>query len=80
MRGQVMAVYLLVANLIGLGLGPTVLAATTDYVFGADEAIGQAIALCGAVLCPVGALLLWLGLSAIRREILGQMDAADGRS
>ena len=45
MRGQVMAVYLLVANLIGLGLGPTVLAATTDYVFGADEAIGQAIAL-----------------------------------
>ena len=75
MRGQVMAVYLLVANLIGLGLGPTVLAATTDYVFGADEAIGQAIALIGAVLCPLGALILWSGISAIRTEIDQQLQA-----
>ncbi|MEQ8690065.1 MAG: MFS transporter [Pseudomonadales bacterium] len=72
MRGQVTAIYLLVANLIGLGLGPTVLAMTTDYVFGADEAIGQAIALCGAVLCPLGALILWSGLKRIRTEINAQ--------
>jgi len=69
MRGQVMAMFLLVANLIGLGLGPTVLAATTDYVFGADDAIGQAIALCGAVLCPLGAFILWYGMRDIRAEI-----------
>ncbi len=74
MRGQVMAVYLLVANLIGLGLGPTVLAATTDYVFGADEAIGQAIALSGAVLCPIGAVILWSGIKAIRVEIEAQQE------
>jgi MFS family permease len=73
MRGQVMAVFLLVANLIGLGLGPTVLAATTDYVFGADEAIGQAIALVGAILCPLGALILWFGLRDIRAEINVQL-------
>jgi MFS family permease len=76
MRGQVMAVYLLVANLIGLGLGPTVLAATTDYVFGSDQAIGQAIALVGAVLCPLGALILWRGLPAMRQE-LAIANAAD---
>lgn len=69
MRGQVMAVFLLVANLIGLGLGPTVLAATTDYVFGSDDAIGKAIALCGAILCPLGALILWSGIRHIRIEI-----------
>ena len=73
MRGQIMAVYLLVANLIGLGLGPTVLAATTDYVFGADEAIGQSIALMGAVLCPMGAAILWYGLRDIRHEITANL-------
>ena len=76
MRGQVMAVYLLVANLIGLGLGPTALAATTDYVFGADDAIGQAIALTGAILCPLGAMILFFGLRHIRDEINTQQQNA----
>ncbi len=74
MRGQVMAVYLFVTNILGLGLGPTVLAATTDYVFGADEAIGQAIALTGAVLCPLGALILWAGLKNIRSQIADRAE------
>lgn len=69
LRGQVMALYLLVANLIGLGLGPTVLAVATDYVFGYDEAIGKSIALCAAILCPLGGLILWSGLRSIREEI-----------
>ncbi|MFK7915510.1 MAG: MFS transporter, partial [Pseudomonadales bacterium] len=76
MRGQVMALYLLVANLIGLGLGPTVIAATTDYVFANDAAIGQSIALCAALLCPLAALILARGLPAIRREVEAQ-DAAE---
>ena len=76
MRGQIMAVYLLVANLIGLGLGPTVLAMTTDYVFGYDAAIGKSIALCAAVLCPLGAIVLWSGLSSIRSEIQAQQAGA----
>ena len=69
MRAQVMAVYLLAANLIGLGLGPTVVAATTDFVFGYDAAIGKSIALCAAVLCPMGGLLLWSGMNKIKHEI-----------
>lgn len=69
MRGQVIAVYQLVANLIGLGMGPTIVAATTDYVFGYDEAIGKSIALSAAVLCPLGGLLLWRSLGAIRTQI-----------
>ena len=69
MRGQVIAIYTLVANLIGLGLGPTVVAATTDYVFGYDEAIGQSIALSAAVMCPLGGLLLWRSLPAIRGQL-----------
>jgi len=69
MRGQVMAIYLLFANLIGLGLGPTVVASITDYVFGDDRAIGKSLALTAALLCPLGAAILFLGLSRIRRML-----------
>lgn len=40
-RGQLAALYFLCANLVGLGLGPTTVALTTDFVFGADAAIGE---------------------------------------
>jgi len=73
MRGQVMAVYLLLANLIGLGLGPTVVAATTDFVFRDDAAIGQSLALAGGLLCPIAATILAAGLRSIRAEL----EAAD---
>lgn len=72
MRGQVMALYLLVANLIGLGLGPTAIAVTTDFVFADESAIGQSIALCAAILCPLGAFILWRSLPAIRRQLAEQ--------
>lgn len=72
MRGQVMALYMLAANLIGLGLGPTVIAMTTDYVFGYDAALGKSIAVCAAVLCPIGALILWRSLPAIRQQLAEQ--------
>lgn len=77
MRGQVIAVYQLFANLIGLGLGPTVVAATTDYVFGYDEAIGKSIALCAAILCPLGGFVLWRSLPAIRHQLLEQSSITD---
>jgi len=71
----VTAVYQLVANLIGLGLGPTIVAATTDYVFGYDAAIGKSIALSAALLCPLGGFILWRGLPAIRRQLDDQAAA-----
>ena len=75
MRAQIMAVYLLAANLIGLGLGPTVVAATTDFIFGYDAAIGKSIALCATLLCPLGGLLLWSGMSKIKYEIDSKASA-----
>lgn len=77
MRGQVMALYGLAANLIGLGLGPTAIAMTTDYVFGYDAAIGKSIALCAVVLCPVGAIILVRSLPAIREQLAEQRMAAE---
>lgn len=64
MRGQAVALYFLGANLLGLGLGPTVVAATTDYVFGNDAAIGKSIALVTAVLIPVAGSIMAYGARA----------------
>jgi MFS family permease len=43
MRAQVSAVYLFVINLVGLGLGPTVVAWVTDSVFQSDAAVGRSL-------------------------------------
>jgi MFS family permease len=72
MRGQVTALYMLATNLIGLGLGPTIIALTTDYVFGYDAAIGKSIALCSLVVCPIGAFILWRSMPAIRQQLAEQ--------
>jgi len=76
MRGQVMALYLLTANLIGLGFGPTIIALATDYVFGYDAAIGKSIALCASILCPLAALILWQSLGSIK-QLLHEQQAAE---
>ncbi|MFK7733245.1 MAG: MFS transporter [Pseudomonadales bacterium] len=69
MRSQVAALYFLVANLIGLGLGPTVVAAITDYVFADDAAIAQSLALNAAILCPLAIAIIWSGLKQVETAI-----------
>jgi MFS family permease len=62
LRGQASAIYLFVINLIGLGLGPTAVALTTDYVFGDDNAVGMSLLAVTCVAHLVSSLLLWRGL------------------
>jgi MFS family permease len=57
-RAQVMSVYLLVASLAGLGVGPTVVGLLTDHVFG-DRGTATAVIAVAAVALPLGAALLW---------------------
>ncbi len=66
MRGQIVALYFLTANLIGFGLGPTVLAACTDYIFKDDAAIGKSIALSAAILIPLAAAIMIASLKHVR--------------
>lgn len=44
-RGQVTALYLFAINLIGLGIGPTLVALATDHLFRSDLAVGHSLAL-----------------------------------
>jgi MFS family permease len=63
MRGQASAVYLFVVNIIGLGLGPTAVAACTQYIFGRDTAVPYSLAIVTSAACALGAMLLYAGLN-----------------
>ena len=58
MRGQVTALYLFFLNLVGIGLGPTLVALLTEHVYGGDASVRFSIATVVAVTAPVSALLL----------------------
>ena len=67
MRGLLVAMYLLVANLIGQAGGPWLVAVFTDYVFGAPELVKYSLAVVPAMLLLIGVGLLATGTSALRR-------------
>lgn len=69
MRGQASAIYLFVVNLIGLGLGPTAVAMTTDYVFQDDNAVRYSLFVVATLAHVVAALLLWAGIKPFQRSL-----------
>ena len=63
MRGQAVALYLLLAGLVGIGLGPMLIALVTDLMFGNDAKIGLSIAV---ITVPLSLLGLWLTSSGLK--------------
>jgi MFS family permease len=59
MRGQVSALYLLVINFLGIGIGPTVPALFTDYLFADPARLGHSLVLTAAITGLPAAWLLW---------------------
>jgi MFS family permease len=60
LHGRVTALYLLVANIIGLGVGPTLIALVAERLLGGPQMIGLALALVGgASLVAAAGLILW---------------------
>jgi hypothetical protein len=71
LRGQVTAISLLCVNLIGMGLGASVIAAITDFGFGDKAMLGYSIAIAGAVVLPLIVALLLVALPHYRRAVGG---------
>ncbi|MEP7272827.1 MAG: MFS transporter, partial [Acidobacteriota bacterium] len=69
MRGQASAIYLFVVNLVGLGLGPTAVAMTTDYVFRDEQAVRYSLFIVATFAHLVAAVLLWVGLKPYRDSL-----------
>ncbi|HXP27942.1 MAG TPA: MFS transporter [Steroidobacteraceae bacterium] len=78
MRGLAIATYLLLAGLLGIGLGPTLAALLTDYVFKDSSALRYSLAICAA---PTALLALWLigsGLKPYEASIVALRANATG--
>ncbi len=71
LRGQMAALYLFIVNIIGLGLGPSVIAVFTDYVFADEAAIGASLAAATAVIAPIAAILFAIGRRPFARAVAG---------
>lgn len=70
MRGQVTATFLLVINGLGLGLGPPLVGALTDFVFHDEARLGTSIALLFGVLGPTAAIILAFGMRHMRDAVI----------
>jgi MFS family permease len=69
MRAQATALYLFVINLIGMGLGPTVVAVMTEKVFRDEKALPFSLAIVGAISQTIAGILLIAGLKRYRRSL-----------
>jgi MFS family permease len=69
MRAQISATFLLVSNLIGLGLGTTVVALITDKVFGSPLAVGHSMTIINAIATALAVVLLCLGCKQFRASL-----------
>lgn len=69
LRGQIVALYFFLANIFGVGLGPTIVAAITDYVYRDEMAVGYSLATAIAIITPLVAVILWLGLAPYRESL-----------
>jgi MFS family permease len=72
MRAQVSALMLFMTNLFGLALGPSAVAAITDFVFASDAALAYSLSVLPVLVCPPAALLLGWGLKYFRAALQAQ--------
>lgn len=66
MRALVSAGYMLLANLIGGTLGPTVVALITDYGFRDPQRLPEAIAITCAIFSPLALVFLLVGMKGLK--------------
>lgn len=73
LRGRLSSIYLFVMILLGIGAGPSIVAAFTDFLFQDDAKLGYSLALLFALACPLAALILQMGRGAMRVAVAENM-------
>jgi MFS family permease len=66
-RGQIVAAYLFTITIMGLGLGPTIIAMLTEYVFRDEQAVRYSLTVFDGVLAPIALTILWAGMPAFKK-------------
>jgi MFS family permease len=77
MRGVVSGMYVVTNNVLGLALGPTLVALSTDYIFADTTAVAKSLGLVSLVVGPIAVALLAVGVKPYRERI--ERDAAAKR-
>ena len=70
LRAQLSAVFLLIFNLVGTGLGPLVVGFMTDHVFHDDKALRYSLSCTAAMLVPVAIVSFWFGLKPYGQSVV----------
>ncbi len=66
-RSQMIAFYLFVVNVLGLGLGPTLIAAISDHLLRDERAIGKAVSIAAMLVVPCSAACLLVAKRSFAR-------------
>jgi hypothetical protein len=65
MRGQISALYLFSINILGLGLGSTVVGLITDFLFQDEAKVGWSISLAIGIEVPLAILFMLIGMKKL---------------
>jgi len=65
MRGVVAGFFVVIANVLGLGLGPTLVAATTDYILADPNRVHVSLTAVCMIVAPIALALMMSGMRAM---------------
>lgn len=65
-RAQASAIFLLLINFIGFGLGGTLIAFFTDFLFANDSALPNSMSLAAVLIVPASMIAYWKGMPGYR--------------
>ena len=74
-RGQVIAVYLFVINIIGLGTGPLLVGLMNDHLFADENAVGYSLVCMAIIFMPLSGFLVSKASGAFRQYAASQCAA-----
>jgi MFS family permease len=69
LRGQLVAIFSFLANILGVASGPTIVALLTDYVYRDENAIGLSIATASLIVTPIVVTILGIGRAGLRDSL-----------
>ena len=64
LRAQISAVFLLISNLVAVGIGTTLVALITDKIFENPLMVGMSLSIVGTISCALAFILLKKGCKA----------------
>jgi hypothetical protein len=77
LRAQISALFLLVQNLLALGLGTTIVALFTDKVFASPLAVGHSVSIVNGCAATLAVVLLGVGCRHYRESLAREQKGID---